>query len=266
MRLAAPRLMQSAVKPTLATLRDVAKGAAVPRVVTTLLDEGVNVTAGGLQKLQGLLGASQHELRTLLANAEAGGAPGINPYAVAGRLGDTARRAAQQVNPARDVAAVTRVGNEFLGEYGGRLLPLAEANAVKAGTYAGLREAYGELGKAGVEAQKALARGLKEEIEVQAPGAEVINAQIGRLTDAVGAVGRRVAIQSNRDPVGIAWVTHHPATFLAAVLDRSPAVKSMLARGLYQSAGRVAQVSPQLIRAAVIALATAGPDGEPLPE
>jgi len=266
MRAAAPRVMQAAVKPTIKMLAGVMKGEAVPRVVQTLLDEGVNVTPGGYQRLQELLTASSQKLKGLLGTAEAAGAPGVSPYAVTRRLGEVAARVGQQVNPVADVATVSRVGNEFLAEHGGRLIPLTEANALKEGTYQTLRKSYGQLGSADIEAQKALARGLKEEIEQQAPGVEAVNRQIGNYTEAAKAVGRRVAVAANRDPVGFAWVAHNPQMFLAALLDRSPAVKSMLARGLYQSAGRVAQVSPQLIRAAVVALTTDPPGAGPAPE
>jgi hypothetical protein len=266
MKMAAPRIMQAAVKPTMKMLGDVLHGAPVPRVVQTLLDEGVNVTAGGLAKLNGLLATSQQDLKALLAGAEAGGAPGVNPYAVTSRLGEVAQRAAQQVNPAADVATVGQVGNAFLDEYGGRTIPLSEANAIKSGTYQTLRKNYGALGSADIESQKALARGLKEEIEQQAPGADLLNRKIGDYGEAARAVGRRVAVEGNRDPVGFAWVAHNPQMFLAALMDRSPAVKSMIARGLYQSAGRVTQVSPQLIRAAVVALSTDAPGAAPAPE
>ena len=49
-------LMQTALKPGMKALRTVMTGKdAVPPVVQTLLDEGVNVTPGGLEKLRGLI-------------------------------------------------------------------------------------------------------------------------------------------------------------------------------------------------------------------
>ena len=200
----------------------------------------MNVTAGGLAKLNGLLATSQQDLKALLAGAEAGGAPGVNPYAVTSRLGDVAQRAAQQVNPAADVATVGRVGNAFLDEYGGRTIPLSEANAIKSGTYQTLRKNYGALGSSEIESQKALARGLKEEIEQQAPGADLLNRQIGDYTGAVQAVGRRIAVLGNRDPVGFAWVAHNPQMFLGADGSSPPSVDDC-ARP-HQSAGRATRV------------------------
>jgi len=85
---------------------------------------------------------------------------------------------------------------------------------------------------------------------------------------AMDGVGRRVALSGNRDPVGFAWVAHHPTTFITALLDRSPAVKSLLARGLYTQAATAARVSPDLIRVALGAIAQGGsetPDAGPPP-
>ena len=47
--------------------------------------------------------------------------------------------------------------------------------------------------------------------------------------------------------------------FLAALIDRSPAIKSLIARGLYNHAGQIAQVPPLMIRGAVHALASDDP-------
>lgn len=256
MAMAAPRIMQSAVKPTLGVLKDMMQGATVPKVVQTLLDEGVNVTPKGLTKLNTLLSASQADVKASLDAAEAAGHQ-ISPYRVASRLNDTAAQFANQVNPSNDLEAVSKAGQEFLDTRGGQMLSPTDAQALKQGTYTQVRKKYGQLGTADTEAQKALARGLKEELEQIAPGIDVQNARTEDLTTAAKAVGRRVAVTSNRDIGGLAdLAVTSPLTFLTVLADRSPAVKSMLARGLYQSAGAASRVAPQLIRGAVAALAS----------
>ena len=145
-------------------------------------------------------------------------------------------------------------------------LTVPEAQAMKIGTYREIGKNYGKQSSASVETQKALARGLKEEIEAAIPKIKSLNAREGEIMAAQEAVGHRVAIAGNRDPVGFAWVTHTPQTFLAALMDRSPVVKSMLARGMYNSAGAATKVSPQLIRAAVVALASGESDDELAPQ
>lgn len=262
MRTAGPWLMQSAVKPTLAMLKR--SGGSADRLVQTLLDEGIQVSPAGVQKLQVLLTATNDEISDAVAASPAQ----INAYKVASRLTDTAKKFAQQVNPDSDLEAIAKAGNEFLANHvtaASASMPVSQAQALKAGTYAQLANKYGELGSAATEAQKALARGLKEEIANEVPVVSALNQREGSLLQALDAVGRRAALSGNRDPIGFAWVTKNPTTFLASLLDRGPAVKSMLARGLYQSAGTAAQVAPQLIRAAVESIATAPSGASPAP-
>ncbi len=224
----------------------------VPKIVQTLLDEGVNVSPKGVERLDLLLSEKNAEIAEAVANA-----PGLIPKErVAAQVLPVAQRLARQVNPTADLEAVGSTIGEFLQHpTTPGALTVPEAQAMKIGTYAQIGKNYGKLSSATVEAQKALARGLKEEIVAEAPQVAGLNAAESRLILAREAVGRRVALSGNRDPVGFAWVAGHPMTFLAALIDRAPAVKSMLARGMYNSAAGAAKVSPQLIRAAVVALA-----------
>lgn len=251
-------LMQSAVKPGLRmAYKAVRAGQTIP-VVKTLLDEGVNVSAGGIAKLQGILDATQQEIRNAVKSVPFS----VNPFAVTSRLGDVAKRAATQVNPTDDLRAVADAGNEFLQHYGTSMIPGAEAQALKEGTYRSIgNKAYGELKGSTIESQKALARGLKEEIESELSKAGVNvsapNARAGRAMEAIDAVSKRVAVGGNANPAGLAGLAvSHPTTFLAMIIDKSPVVKSMLARGLYHSAGAVSGVSPAVIRTAIQTLAT----------
>ena len=256
----ATRLMQSAVKPTLAAAKRATGG--TPQLVQTLLDEGINVSARGADKLMRLIEATNKEIKDALALSTAR----ISPLKVASRLTDTAQRVTKQVNPLADLEAVSQVGQEFLEHPAitSTTIPVQQAQAMKTGTYRALKGKYGELKSAAVEAQKALARGLKEEIASEVPAVQALNAAEGKLLQALDVVGRRVALKGNLDPIGFAWVTHNPLTFLAALTDRNPAVKSFLARGMWNAAGTVTKTSPILIRAALTALAQS-PDDQPRP-
>lgn len=249
------RIMQGAVKPGLRALTRGAQAGEVPRVVQTLLDEGVNVTPGGVAKLRGLLDATNDEISQAIAAASGD----VNPIKVASRLSQTAKTFGQQVNSTADLDAISQVGQNFLEAHGGRALSLPEAQALKVGTYARIGEKYGQAGAAAIEAEKSLARGLKEEIASHLPSVNGLNAREGRLLEALNVLGRRVALAGNRDPIGFAWVAHNPTTFLAALIDRSPAVKSLLARGLYNDAAKFGNVSAGLVRAAVHAIASDDP-------
>ena len=118
-----------------------------------------------------------------------------------------------------------------------------------------------------MESQKALARGLKEELaaEAQKQGIDLsaLNAREGRLLEAKGELARRTLVGGNANPAGFAMAaTYRPMSFIAALMDRSPLVKSLLARGLYNQAGSAAGVSPQLVRIAVSALASSQDEGQ----
>lgn len=254
-----PRIMQSAVKPGLKVLlRGQQTGEPILPVVKTLLDEGINVTPGGVAKLRDLVAGTNQQIASAVGSSTAQ----ISPLRVAGRLSDTARTFGAQVNPQADLAAISTVGENFLAHpnLASGTIPVANAQALKTGTYARIGEKYGQASAASIEAEKALARGLKEEIASAVPEVVPLNAREGQLLEALDVVGRRAALAGNRDPVGFAWAAHNPTTFLAALMDRSPVVKSLLARGLYNAAAAAGRVTPQLIRTAVTALATEDPD------
>ncbi|HEX2594701.1 MAG TPA: hypothetical protein VHL34_24575 [Rhizomicrobium sp.] len=294
MRRVGSALMQSAVKPGLkATAAAIAKG--VPTedlpIVKTLLKEKVNVTPGGIAKLDKIMSATNKEIRDILENT-----PGsVLPENVATRTQAVAARVANQVDNEADLSAVQNVTKRFLGQgntttlaqtgtkqvpsgvldASGRMLtkaepvmgrvsrPLAltEAQDLKTGTYRALKEkAYGELKGPEIEAQKALARGLKEEIEAEAKkaGKDIasLNAREGSAITAKEAIAKRIAQAGNRDPLSLAWLAANPTAGLLFVMERSPAVKSMLARGLYNSASKAARVPENVLRMLVHGVAS----------
>lgn len=267
-------IMQSAVKPgTAATAKALARGVAqedLP-VVNTLLNEGVNVSAGGLSRLRKIISATNKEVEDSLAQM-----PGkIYPEAAAQRAEDLIPRYANQVNPRGDVADVKGAVDEFLqtrpdaagaSQIQRPLNPLTplEAQKLKTGTYRALTEkAYGELRSPAIEAQKAMARGLKEDIEAEA---KKVGIDIGKMNmreaDAITtleAVAKRLAVKGNTDPISLAWLANNSSAGLGFVVSRSPAVKSMIARGLYKPAvmaARLPWLTPTMLRAMVSTVAS----------
>jgi len=246
---AAPKLMQSAVKPSQALL---AEYKTTPEVLSdTLLREGITASPRGLTKLQTLLNATNADIKAAV-QASTGTVPKAS---VAARALPTAAKLAKQTNPTADLKAVGETVQEFMDHpvYSGPTLTVPEAQAMKQGTYRRIGERYGEQSSATVETQKALARGLKEEVAAEVPAISALNDRDSKLLAATDALGRRLALAGNRDPVGFAWVTKNPMTFLTAMADRSPLMKSLLARGLYDQAGKIAKVPPHFIRAAIAA-------------
>ena len=279
-----PALMQKAVKP--AVEKTVAGAAKATQIAKTLLDEGITVSKGGLEKLNGLLQATNDEIRSVIG----GSTKVINPTAVASRGAQTEAKFATQVNPTADVNAVRQSVQDFVGTAptkttlqpvigsDGRPLmdargrpvlrpqtgiPVQAAQDMKTGTYRALAGKYGEEGSAATETQKALARGLKEELVNAHPELADLNARDSALIQAQQALTRRVIAAGNANPAGFAMVAQHPMTFLAALMDRSPAVKSLLARGLYSSAARAGGVTPTALRVALAAIAQSPDEKQP---
>ncbi len=260
---AGTRLMQSSLKPTVAVLNEY--GTTGARMAKTLLDEGVNVTKGGFEKLQTLLSSNQADIKAAIQGATGT----IAKRDVAARTLSTAGKLAEQTNPTADLNALRDTVGEFMNHpvITGPTMTVPEAQAMKVGTYQQIGKHYGEVSSAATETQKALARGLKEEIAAAVPQIQKLNMREADLLAAIDSVGRRAAIAGNRDPVGFAWVAHSPQAFLAALIDRSPMVKSLIARGEYKIAGSVAKVSPSLISLAVRSLAASDDSASgPAPE
>lgn len=83
-------------------------------------------------------------------------------------------------------------------------IPVEQAQALKQGTYQQLKgRAYGELKSATIESQKALARGIKEELEAQFPEIKGMNAQESKLIGLDGALEKALNRIGNRQLVGI---------------------------------------------------------------
>jgi hypothetical protein len=191
----APELYQSALKPS--TTLPLSKKAAI---VDTGLQNEVPVTAGGARKLQLLINDLSDKVK---ATIDADPMRPINKYAVASRLADTAQKFQTQVTPEADLAAVSDTGNEFLRNQPAQI-PAAQAQAMKSGTYQQLgNKAYGELKSASIESQKALARGLKEEIAKQFPELSDLNAKEGSLLDLQPVLEKAVQRIGNHQLMGI---------------------------------------------------------------
>lgn len=245
---AARFFMSSALKPDKAA-RESGKAA---DVVQTLLDKGVNVTEGGVAKLRGQI----DDLNAQIA-AKLEGHPGqILPFQAARPAETLAEKLKLQVNPTADVASSRTATNEFLNhpaisESG--TLPVELAQALKVGTYRNLRAkgAYGELKNADVETQKALARGLKDEISKAVPGIEKLNAEEAKLLDAELLTQSRVLLDMNKNPGGLAWLVSHPAEAIGFMIDRSPLAKSLIARGIYAGKQAIPRTAGQVVGAGV---------------
>lgn len=256
MKRGARRLMQSAIKPGISE--------DAPRIVQTMLDEGVNVTENGVRKLEQILGDTNQAIAQEIAST-----PGaVSHLKVASRLNDTARKFGQQVNPQADLAAISDVGDNFLTHpnLSGAAQSLPDAQAMKVGTYQRLSGKFGELSNATTESEKALARGLKEEIAAQVPGVSALNAREGNILETLEPLERRVMIQGRSNPIGLPAIAPRAIGFITGLVDRHPGLKSALANGLWAQAARMSGQPPDVLKAAVQAiLAGQGSDEQTTP-
>jgi hypothetical protein len=231
---------ESALKPS-TTLPQAQRSA----IVQTGLSKEIPVSKSGMDKIGELIDSYNQQIKDEI-NADP--TRPIDPNKVATRADQAKAKFANQVNAGGDLSAIDASKQQFLNEQGatpGKLAPpmnAADAQAMKQGTYQVLRGKFGEQGSAAVEAQKALARGLKEEIATQFPEISNLNANESRLLDLQPVLERAVNRISNHQLIGIGTPIAGAATkavtgsgslgvaasTLKSVLD-NPFVKSKLA-------------------------------------
>jgi hypothetical protein len=117
------------------------------------------------------------------------------------------------------------------------------AQKLKQGTYKVLSGKYGEAGSASTEAQKALARGLKEEIASEVPAIAGLNAEESKLITTLKVAERRALMEMNKKPIGLAALAGDSKAALAFMADKSAAFKSLAARMINQAGKANAPVS-----------------------
>lgn len=265
---AANRLYQSALKPPPGSTST----AKVASAIKTGLNEEIPVSASGVDKLQGLVEDLNSKIQdTIKAGATQGAT--VNKYAVTSRLAGTAKKFATQVNPESDLATVSESGNEFLRNQPTDI-PAADAQALKSGTYQQLKgKSYGELKSATIESQKALARGIKEELATQFPEIGGMNAREGQLLGLDPLLERAVRRIDNHDIISLGTATATGAGAIAGggvgavaagILKKvveDPLIKSRLAIILNRKGTIPYSTAEAKVAAYVNALANASPVG-----
>lgn len=248
-------MMQSALKPTLANL----ESGKAAKAITTMLDEGFNATEGGVNAMRSQVNQLNQEIAAAIANSPAT----IDKGAVASRLYDSLRKFSNQVTPTSDVNAIKKAWTEFMNHpmLAGNAIPVQQAQAMKQGTYKTLGErAFGELKGAEIEAQKQLARGLKEEIATAVPGISSLNKKESELLNALQVAERRALMDGNKNPAGWALLASHPASFAAFMADKSALFKSIVARMLHAGKEAVPENAARAVGGALGASTATAPD------
>lgn len=222
-------LMQSSLKPS---LKDLKSGKAAT-AIETMLQDGYSPTKGGVEAMKMRISELNDEIKDTLANSTAM----IDKNKATVHLQDKLKQFEKQVNPGSDVKAIQDAWTEFLSHpllAGKTSMPVQTAQEMKQATYRSLGDkAYGEQKGAKAEAEKALARGLKDEISASVPGVAGMNKKESDLITAAKIAERRVLMDANKNPIGLGSLVSTPWMLPVWMWDRSPAGKAALGRGLY---------------------------------
>lgn len=221
-------LMAQALKPTWQAWR---KGEAA-KAIDTMLDEGFTVSKSSIGEMRAKIDTLENQVSDALKNSNAM----INKAAVGQRLRDTFDRFRNQVNPQSDLDSIKSAWDQFKNHpdlIGKTAMPVQQAQKMKQGTYRALSDKYGEEGSAATEAQKDLARGLKEEISAAVPVVSEANARASNLINAMNIAQRRAMMGSNNNVLGLGPMATTPGGFAAFLADRSSWLKSLAALAMY---------------------------------
>ncbi len=251
-------LYQSSLRPGLSRKN-------LPKIdakVQTGLREGIPVSRSGLQNTDAAIDSLNNEIAAKISDKSQQLGPVINPLDVTKPVNKLKPTFAEQVNPKEDLEAIDSSKREFLDKHStpftGPLQPqvtqagntkitnyspprpsvktpltLSEAQAEKQGTYRQLNKKYGELGSADIETQKALARGLKDEIAKRVPEISALNARDGALVELQTELEKMVAREGNKNVLGLVPAvmsqSHNPFGLAATLAMDNPAIKSRIA-------------------------------------
>lgn len=243
-------------------------------IIQTGLREGIKLGPDVVDEVQGRIHAINKKIATEIEARSNAGAT-ADPRVVAGYTDRSKARFTNQVNPDADLAAIGGAKEEFLRsqsveapytkvrpgfeEAEGTLvpeghgvtmvptdIPLAKAQQIKQGTYAKLKDSYGEQASAAREAQKDMARGLKDEIVKAFPEISGLNQKESAYLALEASLERFVGREGNKHLIGIgtpiaAGAIHAmgapvvPLTLLKSALEM-PEIKSRIAIALARSA------------------------------
>ena len=213
----------------------------VDAAARTMREGGIPLSPEGAAKIQGALG----DLRQVIADkARAAAQTGItiDPKAVMQRLDEAYNRYGMQVNPDQDLRDISKVADNFTANNPGPI-PADQAQAMKVGSNILNASKYGKVSTAQVEAEKALTRGIKEELEAQIPELGSLNAQQAKLMNLDGILGPAVNKYLNSTGfIGDLKTTDPTSAAIRAVLA-NPVVKARAARMIDMARGNPGQVA-----------------------
>lgn len=242
--------MQKALKPS---TKDFLLGKG-NRAIDTLLEEGVNVSPRGVEKLRGIGEGLNRKVAAELAASTATIPKSAPPSRIISAI-----HALEDANslPSGPRAAMEGVYNEFMtNPLVANNIPLTKAQTYKQTLYKGLKDNYGKLSEGDEAARKALALGLKEELERGAPAIAPLNKRASDIWNALNVTERRAYVGGNNNPVSLPaafTMVQNPAFGAGMIVNTSDKAKSLLARMLY-TGGKAAPAAGTVTGAGLAAL------------
>lgn len=240
MEAGARRLMQSAVKPNLAAR---VSGDA-PRAINTMLEKGINATAGGVEATQSKVSAMEDEMSKILAQSPAT----VDKTKVANNVQSALDKVKLDLGRANSEAEIIKAKSDFMNHPAlaalGNDIPVSLANKMKQAFYKELTsKAYipGQPLSAYDKGQKALASGLRTEVGNAEPAIVPTLADQAELLNVLKVLKPRVAVEGNKNILGLGILAPSMERVAVWMLDRYPWFKSMLARASYSGAERIPQ-------------------------
>jgi len=263
LRNTAEGLMKSALKPT---AKDLISGKAA-QAIDTMLEKNIPATPKGIEQIRNRIDELNDQIRTAIANSP----ERIETAKMARPVVEKLREFRNQVNERSDTAAIKKSWDEFkshpslqhktpaqvipkkvdpltgatipekvIPAVGKEDMSVQTAQALKQGTYKQLAKKYGQLGSADVEAQKAIARGLKEQVAEKVPAISPLNLEESKLFNILNVAERRIVTEANKNPMGLAALrVDDPKAWAAFMADRSASAKSLLARILNRASKKL---------------------------
>lgn len=221
-------LMRSAMKPT---LEQVKRGKAAP-AVKTMLDEGFNPTAGGVEAMKSRVADLAEQVKASVANSGAR----IDTHKVADFVPQAYRHFQNGPLAVSAIDDLGKVQSNFLQHPnigGAREIPIQVAQDMKSGYQKAVGDkGYGLLKTAETEGEKQVARGLRELIGEAVPSVKSPLKREADLIQALKIAERRVAIDANKNPIGLGWLAQ-PWMIPFWLWDRSALAKGLTGRALY---------------------------------
>lgn len=209
--------------------------------IQTGLEGGYIPNEAGLNRLLSDIDNINKQISVKIAEGARGG-KGVAVDDIIKRLQPLKERALNTFDPQPALESIERMELALKAhpKLAGGKLPVDVVQQMKVNTYRDLKKAYGEMKSIEIEAQKALARGAREELAKIFPELNTLNAKDAAYIGFEDSLARAVKRIQNRDIIGLGQTTAataggvvagHPGAIaaLAFKLVDAPQIKARLA-------------------------------------